>query len=172
MWFILFGGYNPFPPTTGGDPGGGGNDGNELHCDKTVIDAMKKAWTRSGNGTRNTEAGFLVYELNGQIATVNLPNTNQSLRISFKPSELLPTGATLLAIFHTHPTEKSDKPSAGEAPSDKATSSKLLVPVYVMHRNGLSRIDSNGKITERIRKNLEWLKQCEVNHETVHTNAI
>lgn len=125
------------------------------------IAAMSKAWIRSGNGTRSTEAGFLVFkDREGNIGTVNLPNTNQNKQISFNPNDLKPSGATLLAVFHTHPTTGAGAlPSIGKG-HDSGTSNVLGVPVYVLHQNGLSSVDPSGAITKAIRENLDWLKEC------------
>jgi RHS repeat-associated protein len=131
---------------------------------KAVIDAMKSAWARSGNGTRNTEAGFLVFQTDEGIRTVDLPNTNQFDSISFNVTELkeeakLSSSARLLAVFHTHPTNRSDQPSGDKKSGDNLAARSLSVPVYVMHRNGLSSISPAGDRTRYILRNLDWLDQ-------------
>jgi hypothetical protein len=164
---IEIGGGGGFPPPISEPPPGGVEPpstpppptDDPIYCNSKIIDAMKKAWMRSGNGTRNTEAGFLAYEKDGKIDVVNLPNTNQFDKITFKPNEILPPNATLLGVFHTHPTNRSKLPSVGEK-KDSDTAKQLDVPVFIMHRWGLSSIDPQGNISEDIRKNLDWQKPC------------
>jgi hypothetical protein len=116
---------------------------------------------RGGNGTRDTEEGFLAYRnSDGTIGTVNLPTTNQFRRITFNTKELLPDGAILLAVFHSHPTTRSSLPSFGDG-MDSATAKTLSVPVFVMHRNGLSSVSPDGTIEKEIREGTDWMKGCE-----------
>jgi hypothetical protein len=135
--------------------------GNEIYCNDDVQKAMNRAWTRSRNGTAKGEFGFITYTLDGNVGTADLPITNQNARISFNISKVLPKGAVLTNIFHTHPSAGyEDTPSLGPKPSDQFTSSSSGVDVYVMHRNGLSRINSSGQVFEQIRENTDWLKKC------------
>jgi RHS repeat-associated protein len=162
----------PYDPPQGGGGGGGGGPQNPepqqppaqpppLHCQQNIINAMRSAWQRSGNGTRNTEAGFLAYRgRDGQIGTANLPNTNQDRRISFRLSDVLPQGATLTAIFHTHPNSGSATPSTGDPPSDVATANRLRVPIYVISNRGLNVYDPATRQTTELRDNIEWQRPC------------
>jgi RHS repeat-associated protein len=153
----------------GNEGGGGGWDEQDrirrerraawltLTCNQPIIDAMTAAWERSGNGTLNTEAGFIAYvgsDTRGGI--VNLPNTNQFGQITFNLSDVLPQGATLVAIFHTHPTNRASLPSQG----DQTASNNLGVPIFVIHRNGVSVYDPALNETFTLRENLEWQQPC------------
>ncbi len=132
-----------------------------LHCQQNIINAMRQAWMRAGNGARKTEAGFITYRgRDGQIGTVNLPNTNQERRISFRLSDVLPQGATLIAIFHTHPNSSSAMPSTGDPPSDVATANRLRVPIYVISNRGLNVYDPATRQTTELRANLDWQRPC------------
>ena len=132
-----------------------------LHCQQNIINAMRQAWMRAGNGARNTEAGFITYRgRDGQIGTVNLPNTNQDRRISLRLSDVLPQGATLIAIFHTHPNSSSATPSTGDPPSNVATANRLRVPIYVISNRGLNVYDPATRQTTELRANLDWQRPC------------
>lgn len=132
-----------------------------LHCQPDIIQAMKKAWQRAFIGTARTEAGFLPYRgSSGNVGTANLPNTNQDKAISFKISNLIPQGATALAIFHTHPNSGSATPSTSGPPSDVDTANKIGLPIYVISNRGLNVYDPATHQTSKLRDGLDWQKPC------------
>jgi hypothetical protein len=129
----------------------------KIICDPNVIKQMTEAFMRAGNGESRTEAGFIRYELNGQVGYKNLPNTNEPDKITFEMDKVLPSGATLLEIYHTHATRRDQYPS----PGDKNTAnSDVKVPVFVIHRNGLSVYDPQTQQTYSLRESIDWQKEC------------
>jgi RHS repeat-associated protein len=147
--------------------GGGGGSEQDLdqalplpryHCLSNVIKAAKDAFQRAGLGTLRTEAGFVAYRgTDGKLGTANLPNTNQDKAISFKISEIIPAGATAVAIFHTHPTSGS---SATPSSGDRAAADNINLPIYVISSRGLNVYDPSTKQTTEVRSNLDWQKPC------------
>lgn len=70
---------------------------------------------------------------------------------------MLPSGATLLEIYHTHATRRDQYPS----PGDKNTANNdVKVPVFVIHRNGLSVYDPQTQQTYSLRESIDWRKEC------------
>jgi RHS repeat-associated protein len=133
---------------------------NGPECDPDIIKAMKDAWQRAGIGTARTEAGFISYRgSDGKIGTANLPNTNQDKRISFRISDIIPTGATATAIYHTHPNSGSATPSTGGPPSDENTANRTGLPIYVISNRGLNAYDPVTG-SRRARDGLDWQKPC------------
>ncbi len=135
----------------------------DFTCNRSIIDAMTEAWMRAGNGTLNTEAGFIAYiGADLRPGTANLPNTNEFGQISINLSEVLPQGATLVAVFHTHPSSRSSDPSTGDIRTARnlTNSQGHTVPVFVIHQNGTSVYDPELDKTYKLRENLDWQREC------------
>lgn len=68
----------------------------------------------------------------------------------------------MIAIFHTHPNAKGEKPSTTgqDGKNDVKTAKDSGVPVYVVSNRALYVYDpANGK-EEKLRNNTEWQKSC------------
>ncbi len=134
-----------------------------IYCQPDVIAAMKRAWSRTANGTLGTEAGFTV---NGtpskySIADTKSGNTQGSQRITVNPG-----GVRTLALFHVHPIRGGRNPSTpennylGSGEGDTGIADRLKIDIYVIHRDGLSMYDHKTKQVTPLRDNLDWAKPC------------
>lgn len=130
------------------------------HCSASVIEAMDRAWRRSGMGHLRTEAGFcLIWERfsseDGQSGCrykiAELPFTNESAKITFVP----PRGCN--SIFHTHPNFAVPEPS----PGDRQTADKIHARVYTITSKGLFVYSPFERTTTRLRANLDWNQPCQ-----------
>ncbi|MEK6278780.1 MAG: S8 family serine peptidase [Acidobacteriota bacterium] len=166
------GGPGPTGPATGSPQNpstlphelGHSQQQDPIWCQPDVIKAMKTAWSRTGNGTLGTEAGFV---LNGtpsnyQIVGTKSANTQGSQKIT-----VTTTGPNrTFAIFHVHPLRGGRNPSTpdnnylGNAEGDTGIADRLKIDFYVMHRNGLTMYDHKTKQTTPLRENLDWTKPC------------
>jgi len=132
-----------------------------VYCQPDVIQAMKKAWSQSANGTSGVEAGF---RLDGTPRSYKIiPNafTNQQKMQSLK---IIP-GLTF-AIFHVHPNNSTRFPSTPKNNSqsnkdgDTGIADRFKMQIYVMHKDGMTMYDPITKEVTELRKNLDWLKPC------------
>ncbi len=128
------------------------NNKTPLWCQKNVIDAMKEAWSNSGNAginknlSRPPEAGFNV---NGTPSNYQIDPqyTNEGAKMSITINNLYHDMPTF-ANFHIHPlgTEKDGLPSRGKG-KDVNNFSKIYqdtgqaIQVFVMSWKGLSMFD-------------------------------
>ena len=149
---------------SGRDPRYSG-DGKPLHCLPSVIDAMKRAWARTGNGSLGTEAGFV---LNGDYGDFGIADTksgntrgHQTMTINL-PGSADPT----FALFHVHPNNSGPYPSTpdnnylGNGQGDTGVADKYGIPFYVISKSGLAMYDPTTKMSSMLRNNLEWSKPC------------
>jgi RHS repeat-associated protein len=70
-----------------------------------------------------------------------------------------PVPLGVIALAHTHPDEKSPKPSTGGSksnPRDDYAATQINAPVYTISRKGIWKITPSGKITQE--EGPEWTK--------------
>lgn len=133
-----------------------------VYCQPDVIQAMKKAWSQSANGTSGVEAGF---RLDGTPRSYKIvPNafTNQ-----MKKQTLTIMSGLTFAIFHVHPNSSTRFPSTPSNNADNKKdggdtfiADKFKLKIYVMHKDGMTMYDWQTKTVTELRKNMEWLKPC------------
>ena len=145
-----------------------------IYCRPDVIAAMKRAWSRTGNGTLGTEAGFVTNGTPGsyQIIETKSGNTQGHQKITINkdgPGVLDPT----FALFHVHPGTNTGSmwPSTpgnnklDNKLGDTGIADKYNIQFYVMSRNGLTLYDPRTKNEPNkgmtlVRENLDWTKPC------------
>lgn len=68
----------------------------------------------------------------------------------------------MIAIFHTHPSAKDEKPSSDgqDGKSDVKTAKDSGVLVYVVSNRALYVYDPAKGHEEKLRNNTEWQKSC------------
>jgi RHS repeat-associated protein len=131
-----------------------------LHCQPDIIEAMKRAWAQSSNGTSGVEAGFRLDGAPNNYSIVENKFTNQQKRQTMTISR----GVTF-AIFHVHPNSGTSDPSTpknkySDGPSDTEIADSYKLDIYVMHRDGLTKYDHKTKQFIPLRDNLNWAKPC------------
>ena len=124
---------------------------DRLACAPEFITAASRAWRRSGIGMTKHEAGFWVYDVNGQTRYLDLPLTNEDGEITLSSMPPNPT-----AVFHTHPNNKSPQPS----PNDIAAADRLNVTVYTGTKQGLWAHDPGSAESYLVRPGLTWTTPC------------
>ena len=108
----------------------------------------------SGFGSTSTEHSMWVILKNGQYSFVVWPWSAESKKETWKGAA--PDGA--VAVVHTHPSASSERPSDKDHDlADGKQSSKIRVPVYVLHRNGVWKAVPGAKDPIRVR-DFHWLK--------------
>lgn len=100
---------------------------------------------------RKTEAGFWVYQLNGETRYLDLPKTNQNGEITINT---MPPRAS--ALFHTHPNSKLPQPS----PNDVQAADRLNLTVYAGSTGGLWAHDPGSPRSTLVRPSLQWTQAC------------
>jgi len=169
-----WGGYNRDRPGGGGQqptptPTPTPQTQKPIYCQPDVIKAMERAWQRTANGTKGTEAGFV---LNGSLSNYTIVdaksgNTQRYEKMSINlPGN--PAGATF-AVFHVHPNNGGGYPSTpdnnalGNKQGDTGVADQYKIPFYVISSRGLSvydpakKNDPNKGMT-MLRQNLDWTK--------------
>jgi len=86
-------------------------------------------WQRSGYGNLPTERAMWIVQQNGQTSFVQWPWSAEHGSEKWKG----PTPDGAVAIAHTHPSNRSPRPSGGDR-GDHQTSNKIDRPVYVVTR--------------------------------------
>ena len=173
---------NPIGPINIGDPGGPQNptgppsQKKPIWCQPDVIEAMKRAWARTGNGTSRNEAGFV---LNGtpsnySIVDTKSGNTPNEQKMTITPTVTGGSPSTFL-LFHVHPNSDTRNPSTPKNNSrgdpnfgdtlisDKYYQRGQTISFLVGHRSGLTLYDPSKPPNQRLtnlRENLDWTKAC------------
>jgi RHS repeat-associated protein len=142
-----------------------------IYCRRDVIEAMKRAWSGTGNGTLGTEAGFVT---NGtptsyQIIETKSGNYQGHQKITIITGGLDPT----FALFHVHPGTNMGSmwPSTpgnnklDNKLGDTGIADQYNIQFYVISRNGLTLYDPRTKNEPNkgmtlVRENLDWTKPC------------
>ena len=161
----------PQNPTPGPTP-----QQKPIWCQPDVIEAMKRAWARTGNGTSKNEAGFV---LNGtpsnySIVDTKSGNTQNEQKMTITPTVTGGSPSTFL-LFHVHPNSDTRKPSTPQnnARGDPNYGDTLISDSYyqrgqtilflVGHRSGLTLYDPSKPPNQRLtnlRENLDWTNAC------------
>lgn len=132
-----------------------------LHCQPDVVNAMKTAWTQSGNGTSGVEAGFRLDGTPKNYSIVRNAFSNQTMHQTMNVIR----GSTF-ASFHVHPNRTTRNPSTPEnnylnnGIGDTGIAGEYNIRFYVMHRAGLTMYDPATRQTTVLRENLDWTKPC------------
>ena len=119
-------------------------------CDSAVIDAMKRAWARSANGTTGVEAGFFLTGSSSQYRIEDAPTTNERDRMT------IPLPPNSFAMFHTHPNSSLPTPSD----QDRTTANRNNLQMFVISSRGLYLYDPTNEKTTQLTDGLEWTKPC------------
>jgi hypothetical protein len=133
---------------------------------------MKRAWSRTGNGTLGTEAGFVVNGTPGSYSIVDTKSDNTQGYQQMTITRNLPEVANpTFALFHVHPSNSGHWPSTpdnnklGNKEGDTGVADRFNVPFYVISSSGLALYDPRTKNEANkgltmVRKNLDWTKPC------------
>jgi RHS repeat-associated protein len=125
---------------------------NGAECKSDVIDAMRKAWAKSTNGTSGQEAGFVLKGTLDNYTIVELPVTGQPDKITFDSSLL--NGA--FALFHVHPNNGIPDLSS----VDKQLADQYNLDIYAESRQGLYEYDPNAKTDVQLAEFIKWATPC------------
>ena len=147
-----------------------------IECHPRVIDAMKTAWSRSGNGTVGNEAGFRLDgdPSNFTITEFKSGNYRGKEKITVNVRDGMPSDPPSLrnvrrtfAIIHSHPNNSTEFPSTpennseGNSLGDTGNADKYRLDFYVVHRYGLTYYSGVSRLpATKLRNNLEWAKSC------------
>jgi hypothetical protein len=102
-----------------------------LTTNDRVLHEMFLLWEKSGYGNFPTERSMWIVKSGENISFIPWPWSAESGREVWKGP--IPKGA--VAIAHTHPQNRSPKPSGD--PGDQGTANRTNVPVYVVTRNAI-----------------------------------
>ncbi len=118
---------------------------------RTFADLFQSAQT----GGRETErAGFVTRDPNGEIGFIPWPATVERRRATFKGS----APPNTMALAHTHPDGMTE-PSR----QDAGESIRIRLPIYVVARTAISRVEVDGA-TNRIIENGRWTAKAMQEH--------
>jgi RHS repeat-associated protein len=180
-----------YPMPYGGDQGPGGpvvdpsdlgppppppTQQKPIWCQQDVIDAMKRAWARTANGTKGNEAGFVLNGSPSNYSIVDTKSGNTQNEQKMTITRAVPGGppATFL-LFHVHPNSSTRNPSTPDnnAKGSSKHGDTLIADTYqargqtilflVGHRNGLTMYDPSkppGQRLTNLRENLDWTNPC------------
>ncbi len=125
-----------------------GQRGHELMDSRQVAVHSYTLFQASGFGNNSTEHSMWVISKDGQYEFIVWPWSAEAGKESWKGPA--PKGA--VAIIHTHPSAKSERPSSNDHDlADGKQSSSIRMPVYVLHRNGIWKAVPGVKDPIRVR---------------------
>lgn len=131
-----------------------GQRGHELMDNRDVEAHAFRLFEASGFGSAPTEHSMWVVSEDGKYNFVMWPWSAEPGKERWKGP--LPQGA--VAVVHTHPTAKSERPSPGDHDlADGKQDSRIRMPVYVLHRNGIWKAVPSVKDPIQVR-DYHWLK--------------
>jgi len=108
----------------------------------------------SGFGSKPTEHSMWVISKDGRYEFVPWPWSAETGKETWKG----PPPAGAVAVIHTHPSEKSERPSDRDHDlADGKQSSSIRMPVYVLHRNGIWKAEPGVKDPIRVR-DYHWVE--------------
>jgi len=111
-----------------------GKRGHDLMDNREVEVHAFRLFEASGFGNNPTEHSMWVTAKDGQYGFVVWPWSAESGKEVWKG----PAPHDAVAVIHTHPSAKSERPSDKDHDlADGKQSSQIRVPVYVLHRNGI-----------------------------------
>ncbi|MEW5980576.1 MAG: RHS repeat-associated core domain-containing protein, partial [Acidobacteriota bacterium] len=159
--FLMGGGWRP-EPREPAEPreGGGGNrptiNPDALVGDQKVMESLYCLWVKGGYGFQPTERATWITKQQGDYGTVPWPWSAEAGKESWKGPP--PIGS--VAIVHTHPDNRSPKPSTTGGVTrrgDQGTADAINLPVYVVTRNAIWKAVPGGKEPLQVVEG-EWWK--------------
>jgi len=130
-----------------------GRRGHELMDNREVQAKAYQLFEVSGFGTAATEHSMWVISKNGEYSFMVWPWSAAAGKETWKGPA--PHGA--VAIIHTHPTAKSERPSSQDQDlADGKQSRNIRMPVYVLHRAGIWKAVPGKKGPVQVRGS-NWL---------------
>jgi RHS repeat-associated protein len=146
---------------------GKGTPQKPIYCQPDVIEAMNRAWSRTGNGTRGNEAGFV---LNGTPSNYRIVDTKSG---NTQNEQKMVVYSDTFLLFHVHPNRGStrnpstpdnnargDRNFGDTIVSDRFQQRGRTIPFLVGHQTGLTMYDPKTKQVTVLRENLDWTKPC------------
>jgi hypothetical protein len=129
--------------------------GHELMDNREVEAHAFHLFESSAFGNTSTEHSMWVISKDGKYTFVIWPWSAESRKETWKG----PTPDGAVAIVHTHPSAGSERPSDKDHElANGKQSSKVRLPVYVLHRNGIWKAAPGVKDPIRVRDS-HWLKE-------------
>lgn len=111
-----------------------GQRGHELMDNRRVQAQSYNLFQKSAFGNARTEHSMWVISKDGQYEFVAWPWSAEAGKETWKGPP--PDGA--VAVVHTHPSDRSERPSPGDHDlANGKQSSSIRMPVYVLHRNSI-----------------------------------
>lgn len=133
--------------------------------DPRIQQAMYQLWQASGYGRLNTERSAWIVQPPSSTdkpeslqCTITWPWTASNMKEEWKG----PVPENLTGLAHTHPDKADPRPSTGgtkQKNKDDYTANYLGKPVYTVTRQGIYKIDPEGKTTQEEPK--DWWKKWE-----------
>jgi hypothetical protein len=132
-----------------------GQRGHELMDNRQVAVQSYHLFQDSGFGSNPTEHSMWVTSKDGKYGFIMWPWSAEAGKETWKGPA--PEGA--VAIVHTHPSSKSERPSPKDHDlADGKQSRSIRMPVYVMHRNAIWKAVPGEKDPIRVRDS-HWLNE-------------
>jgi len=131
-----------------------GRRGHELLDNREVEAHAFRLFESSGFGSVSTEHSMWVISKDGEYSFIVWPWSAAAGKETWKGP--VPDGA--VAIIHTHPSSKSERPSPDDHDlADGKQSKSIRMPVYVLHRNGIWKAVPGARDPVQVRGS-QWLK--------------
>lgn len=116
--------------------------------DPGIVDEFRRAWSRAGAGTINSESVLLILRMaNGGYSARSMGFSNEYRSFTF------PWHPATVAIVHTHPNKSSARPLG----QDLSVADKYCVPIFTITNRGMYVYDPATKTISMIREGLDWL---------------
>jgi hypothetical protein len=138
----------PLPGPTASHGGGVSSTGIPEPFPQPLLQECLGLWAASGYGFSLTERAAWILDEGG--GTYRLWWWPWSAETRLAAWGGLPIPGRAVGILHTHPNQLSPKPSMKAPPSDRHTSTSLRLPVYVLHRRGIWKIEPDARHPFRI----------------------
>jgi YD repeat-containing protein len=143
----------------GVDPQNPAQQYTQVYCQDDFIAAMVRAWNKTANGTRGTEAGFAGvknHDPQGKLKWVprDLPFTNEKMNEEGRENLSFAWSAVYQSIWHVH--------SKGGPPSDvdRGLAVKKNRPIYSFGPDGLYEYKPGSPSATKLRDKLDWAEPC------------
>jgi hypothetical protein len=130
-----------------------GQRGHELLDNREVAVHAFRLFESSGFGSTPTEHSMWVVSKDGRYEFLIWPWSAAAGKETWKGPA--PDGA--IAVIHTHPSTKSERPSDDDHDlADGKQDTRIRMPVYVLHRNGIWKAVPGKKYPIRVRES-RWV---------------
>jgi hypothetical protein len=117
--------------------------------DESVVKELQRAWGKTSNGPKLTEALVLVFRRpDGSIKAEPGGYTNEAYQFTFK------WDPATIAVIHTHCNNKAPEPQ----PADIKIAEKFGVPMFTITLSGMYLYDPATKRISKVLDGLNWLK--------------